>query len=169
MQRCSCLEGHSTQVWEPAIFGRWAVRLPEWARTAALTAQSAPLLGRSKVTDFSPGRPPPEQVTVYFCAACPWSVTVVEPDVPSVPDQAPLAVQELAFWLDQVRVALCPGITALGLMEIEATEFAAGGAIGTELPPLHPERTKAERTRSKQNREKGFPVFVGNCIRPPCL
>jgi hypothetical protein len=46
----------------------------------------------------------------------PCSVTVLEPDVASEPDQAPPAVQDLALALDQVMVALCPGITALGLI-----------------------------------------------------
>ena len=94
---------------------------------------------------------------------------MVEPEVPRVPDHAPLAVQEVAFWLDQLRVALCPGMTALGLTEIEATEFGTGVEMGVEVPPLQPERTKAERRNNKQNRERGFPVFAGNCIRPPCL
>jgi hypothetical protein len=34
-----------------------------------------------------------------------------------VPDQAPLAVQLVAFPLVQLRVALCPGMTELGLKE----------------------------------------------------
>jgi len=41
---------------------------------------------------------------------------VLEPDVPWEPDQAPLAVQDVALALVQRMVALCPGITALGLM-----------------------------------------------------
>jgi hypothetical protein len=96
------------------------------------------------VAELSPGRPVPEHVTVYFWAALPWSMTVEDPEVASDPDQAPLAVQDVAFELDQVSVALCPGMTAAGLMETRATALGGGGVTGAVVPPLQPERTKAE-------------------------
>ena len=44
----------------------------------------------------------------------PCRITVEEPEVAIEPDHAPLPVQEVAFELDQLMVALCPGSTALG-------------------------------------------------------
>jgi hypothetical protein len=39
-----------------------------------------------------------------------------EPETPFVPAQPPLAVQEVALVADQVRVALLPFVTVLGLL-----------------------------------------------------
>ena len=43
-----------------------------------------------------------------------------------VPDQLPLAVQVVAFAVVQLRVALCPGMTELGLRE-RLTEAGSAG------------------------------------------
>ena len=72
-----------------------------------------------------------ETVTVALCAALPpapvqvrvkdWSLVrfpvEAEPLVASAPLQPPEAVQEVAFVEDQVRVALSPLVTVLGLAE----------------------------------------------------
>jgi hypothetical protein len=42
-------------------------------------------------------------------------VIVCVPDIVLVPDHPPLAVQEVAFWDDQVRVAEFPEVTLVGL------------------------------------------------------
>jgi hypothetical protein len=39
-----------------------------------------------------------------------------EPETPFVPDQPPLALQDVALVADQVRVALPPFVTVLGLL-----------------------------------------------------
>ena len=61
---------------------------------------------RDNVAEFSPGRPAPEQVTVYVWAVLPRSMTVAEPDVDREPDHAPVAEHEVALLLDHVMVAL---------------------------------------------------------------
>ena len=95
---------------------------------------------------------------------------VDEPEVASEPDHPPLAVQDVAFELDQVMVALCPGITALGLIETLATARSGGGPMVTgELPLLQPERTKAETKKTTTIRKRNFPVCVGACISFPHL
>lgn len=87
--------------------------------------------------------------------------------MPSVPDQAPLAVHVFALELDQERVALWPGMTALGLM---ATLAVARGAVWVVVmagtPLLQPERTKAEKRSMTKTKEKVFQDPVGTCIRP---
>ena len=117
---------------------------------------------------FAP-KPAPVQVTVYVCAAAPWSITVVEPEVATEPDQAPLAVQDVAFALDQVTVAFWPGVTALGLMDMDAVALGGGGVGVTEEEPplLQPERTKADRRQRKTTGQRGLPVRAGTCISPP--
>ena len=80
---------------------------------------------------------------------------MVVPDVASAPDQAPLAVQDVALELVQVRVALWPGITALGLMVRVTIAFSVGCTgvtAGVELL-LQPERTKAERRNKTETKE----------------
>jgi len=89
----------------------------------------------------------------------------MEPDVATDADHAPLAVQEVALALDHVRVALCPGITAAGLMDMLTVGLGAGCGVGTEVPPPQLERTKEERKRTK-TRETHFRVTAGDCISP---
>src|SRR5205814_4797175 len=94
-------------------------------------------------------------------------MTVMEPDVPSVPDQVPLPVQARALVLVHERVALWPGITALGLMETLAVAFGAGGVeMMFELPLLQPERTKAERRNMTKTKERVFRDSTGTFIAP---
>ena len=85
-----------------------------------------------------------------------------------VPDQAPLAVQVEASALVQVRVALCPGMTELGLRFMVTSARSGGGVIVIVFvgPLLQPERTKAER-RTTAGKEVSFLAPVGNCITPP--
>jgi hypothetical protein len=91
----------------------------------------------------------------------------MEPDMPSVPDQVPLAVQVLALELDQERVALWPGITALGLMVTLAVARGAVCVVVTAgVPLLQPERTKAEKRSMTKTKETAFKDPVGTCIRP---
>jgi hypothetical protein len=47
----------------------------------------------------------------------PYSITVIDPEAGSVPDQEPSPVHDDALVLDHVNVALWPGITVLGLKE----------------------------------------------------
>jgi len=79
-----------------------------------------------RVTEFFPGRPVPEQTSVYACAEAPCNCTVLEPEALRAPDQAPLAVQEVAFEVVQVRVALCPGMTEAGVTFIVTIALATG-------------------------------------------
>ena len=68
--------------------------------------------------------------------------------------------------LDHVRVALCPGITTLGLIDILTVVLGAGCGVGTGMPlPPQLERTK-ERRRTK-TRETHFRVNTATCIGPP--
>jgi hypothetical protein len=96
-------------------------------------------------------------------------MTVAEPDMASVPAQAPLAVQDVAFSLVQVMVALCPGITEIGV-RLRVTNAGGGGwvkvAAGVTLE-LQPERTKAERRSTTASKESDFLDSAGNCITPP--
>ena len=62
---------------------------------------------------------------MYVCAVAPSNCTVVDPEMAGDPDHAPLAVQSEAFEVDQLRVALCPGMTDAGVILIRT---AAGGA-----------------------------------------
>jgi hypothetical protein len=120
-----------------------------------------------RVAVACPGRPAPEQISVYVCAAGPFNITVVEPEVASVPDHVPLAVQDEAFALDHVRVALCPGETALGEME---RLVLAGGACGGEMAvfaPEQPERTKAKTRSGRMSKDRDFLDSAGNGIGTP--
>jgi len=58
--------------------------------------------------------------------------TVLVPLVGSVPLQAPLAVQELALFTDQVRVALWPETMEIGWTVSDTAGVGGGGAL---LPP----------------------------------
>ena len=93
---------------------------------------------------------------------------MVDPEVARVPDQAPLAVQEVALEEPQVRVALCPGITEAGVTPMVTVVGAAGGAgvVAGVDPLLQPERTKAKRSKTA-NKEVAFLDPVGNCMTPP--
>ena len=91
----------------------------------------------------------------------------MEPDVLSVPDQAPLAVQAFALELVQERVALWPGMMALGLRETLTVALGDGGVEVIADPlPLQPERTKAKRRKMTHIEKRGFLDSVGTCIRP---
>jgi hypothetical protein len=56
-------------------------------------------------------------------------VTLWLPEVPRLPLQAPLALQELALLEDQLSVVLCPRVIAAGM----APRFAVGAAAGLTL------------------------------------
>lgn len=96
-------------------------------------------------------------------------MTLVEPEVPSVPDQAPLAVHEVAFPVVHVIVALCPGITEVGASD--SVTIAAGvggvGVVGVVTLELQPERTKAEKRSTIASKESEFLLSAGTCITPP--
>ena len=96
-------------------------------------------------------------------------MTLLEPEAASVPDQAPLAVQEVAFPVVQVTVALCPGMTEVGARLSVTIAGGAGGVsvTGVVTPEVQPERTKAERKNKTETKERAFPVPVGTCIKPP--
>jgi hypothetical protein len=78
----------------------------------------------------------------------------MEPEIARVPDQEPPAVHDVAFVLDHVRVALWPGITALGVIESVAVALGAGGVfvVGDDPEP-QPERTKADRNKATKTKE----------------
>ncbi len=71
--------------------------------------------GTVTVTVADPCAEPPEpaHVSVYVVVA--FGVTVANPPVASVPLHPPLAVQEVAFVLDQLKVEPLPKITVVGL------------------------------------------------------
>ena len=73
----------------------------------------------------------------------------MDPEADWEPDQDPLPLQAVAFWLLHVRVALCPGMTALGTNEILTTAGAAGGVNTTEEtePRPHPARARERNAR----------------------
>jgi len=87
-----------------------------------------------------------------------------------VPDQPPPAVQDVALDVVHVRVALCPGITELGVTFIVTM---AGGIGCTGLvaaffePPPHPERTKAKTKNKTSKKQRTLLEPVGSCIAPP--
>jgi hypothetical protein len=97
----------------------------------------------------------------------PCRITFAEPDVGCVPDQAPLPLQAVAWLLVQETVALWPGITELGVMEIVTDADGAGcvNEMADVAPPPQPERTRAERTMIRKTKERDF-VSAGTCIRP---
>ena len=99
--------------------------MPARARTALCAAQAPCSEPAFSVTVFSPGKPVPEHVSLYVCAVAPSNCTVVDPERAGDPDHAPPAVQLEAFDVDQVRVALCPGMTDAGVI-LMLTD--AGGA-----------------------------------------
>ena len=96
-------------------------------------------------------------------------MTVVEPYAAKAPDQAPLAVQALACELDQVSVALWPGVTAAGFSERVAVALGGGvlPMVVCGMVRLHPERTKARRRKRRQ--DNGILYGVGKCISPRFL
>ena len=82
--------------------------------------------------------------------AAPCRVTVIDPEVGWEPDQDPLPLHAVAFWLVQVRVALWPGITAVGFNEILTVAGGPGGVntIPGLEPLLHPAIPREERVKS---------------------
>lgn len=96
-------------------------------------------------------------------------MTVIDPEVGWGPDQEPLPLQAVAFWLLQVRVALWPGMTALGFRERLTLVGGPGWETTTDgmEPLLHPVRTKEETVK---NIKKGDVLGkMGMCIWPSCL
>jgi len=81
-----------------------------------------------------------------------------------VPVHEPLAVQEVALAVDQVRVALWPGDTALGVTVMLMD--AGAPVVPTEKaafpPELHAERasTESNSTTRTQKRDKGVSLGV---------
>jgi hypothetical protein len=76
------------------------------------------------VADCTALPPAPEQVKVYVAFALSAPVDT-EPLVASLPDQAPEAVQAVAWVLDQVTVALAPLAIVLGA----ATRLMVGAGV----------------------------------------
>lgn len=139
-----------------------------WARTALLVVHAPSAGERASVAEFCPGSPAPMQFNVKVCAPVPCSITVVEPEIACAPDHAPLPVHDVALLLVQLRVALWPGMTALGLIEILTVAFGGGCGVRVDFaPPLQPERTKAETRRMTKIRDRGFLVSASRCITPP--
>jgi len=96
-------------------------------------------------------------------------MTLTDPEVGWEPAQDPLPEHAVAFWLLQVRVALWPGDTELGLTEMLIVAGAPGGvktAAEVELR-LQPERTRTYTVRST-SRNRAVPGNLGKCIEPPC-
>jgi hypothetical protein len=84
--------------------------------------------------------PAPVQVRVYASLPVAVGVSVAVPLVAWVPLHAPLAVQDVAFVEDQVRVAVAPRTIEVGLTDI--VTVGTGGALtdtvanALALPPL---------------------------------
>ena len=70
--------------------------------------------------------------------------------------------------LDHVRVALCPGITAVGLIDMLTVGLGAACGAGSDFPLPQLERTKDKMKRTK-TRETHFRVIAGDCISPHSL
>ena len=88
------------------------------------------------VEDLVP--PLPEQDKVKLILPAAEIVTVSDPEVPFVPDQAPEAEHEVAFEDDHVSVELEPTDTEVGLAE--KLKLGAGdvGVVGVDPPPPPP-------------------------------
>jgi hypothetical protein len=94
-------------------------------------------------------------------------MTVAEPEVGWEPDQASLAVHDVALVLDHVSVALSPGVTAAGAMERVVVTAGGGGVEWIEEEPLlQPERTRAQK-RTIKVPDRSFLFRAGAYIRPP--
>jgi hypothetical protein len=97
------------------------------------------------------------------------SATVVSlPEVALVPDQAPEAVQDVAFVEDQVSVEDPPLATDAGLAASDTVGAGGGGGGGAELPlpPLPP--PQAERPRPANRAAKIIPQrLIYLTIFPP--
>lgn len=96
-------------------------------------------------------------------------MTLVEPEVATVPDQALLAVHEVAFEAVQVSVALCPGITEAGARVRATMAGRAGGVVVAAVVTLElqPERTKAERKSTTASKGSEALDSAGTCMTPP--
>jgi len=68
--------------------------------------------------------------------------------------------------LDHVRVALCPGITTLGLIDILTVVLGAGCGVGTGMP-LPPQLERTKERRKTKTMKTHLRVNAGNCIGPP--
>jgi len=73
------------------------------------------------------------QFNVYVMFPVAVGVTAWVPLVASFPVHPPLAVQLLAFMVDQVKVALCPSVMVVGAT-VNVTVGASGGPMFP--PPL---------------------------------
>jgi hypothetical protein len=71
----------------------------------------------------------PLQLKVYASSPRVLEVTLSVPDVASLPLQAPLAVQLLAFAVDQVSKACCPGAIVPGLIPRESEVDPDAGVV----------------------------------------
>lgn len=83
--------------------------------------------------------PLPVQLSVYVALADKAPV-LCDPLTPLTPDQDPAAVQPVALFADQVRVALLPFVTVLGLTEMVTVGTGCVTETVTDcaalLPPL---------------------------------
>ena len=84
----------------------------------------------------------PVQVSVYVTEPDVVGVTDWEPIVASLPLQAPLAVQEVAWLLDHISVADWPAVIEVGL-----TDRVTVG-IGGVVDPLPPQACSARAMRA---------------------
>lgn len=122
------------------------MRLLACARIAAPGAHAPCSWPTDNVADACAGKPAPVQFRLNVSAAGPGNTTLIEPDGAILPDQAPLASHEVALVLDQFTVAVCPGITALGLTDTVTVAWGGGvGFVGVgnvNEPEPQPEITK---------------------------
>lgn len=131
------------------VLTEWTVRLLARERTAACGAHALCSPATDSVAEAWAGKPVPEQYRLKVSAAGPGNTTLIEPDVAILPDQAPLAVHTMASVLDHVSVAVCPGITLLGLTETVAVALGGGvvDRLGDKVDHApHPERTETEKS-----------------------
>ena len=106
---------------DPRIIGLGETEIVTVGAAGALTVSVAEAL---------PLPPLPVQVKVYVSEPAAEGVSVAVPLVASVPLQAPLAVHEVAFVDDQVRVALAPRV-----MELEFSDKVTVGCGLLSRPP----------------------------------
>ena len=96
----------------------------------------------------------PVQVSVYITAPEVVGVTDWEPVAAWPPLHAPLAVQETAWVLDQVKVADWPAVIDVGLTDRVTVGVGAGGAAD----PLPPQACSARAMTAPAAAGKGFRV-----------
>ncbi len=85
----------------------------------------------------------------------------IDPEVACAPDQAPLAVQLVAFVDDQVRVAASPALTAAGLTLMLTVGSGTGSpGFGLEPGPSQPAKAIAASRQAARSRPRARNLLI---------